>query len=74
MRRLRWTVTAALFLFATGCVVNKDYVRADQATFDAIAPEYKEYVQNDPKLDAAQKMRRLRTVETWKLRIEEAAK
>lgn len=42
---------------------------AERATVDAIAPEYSAYVQADPRLDAEQKARRLRTIETWQRRV-----
>jgi 4-amino-4-deoxy-L-arabinose transferase-like glycosyltransferase len=48
------------------------YVAADRATYDAVAPEYRAYVANDPALDAEQRARRERTVEVWRLRLEDA--
>lgn len=48
------------------------YVMADRATFDAVAPEYRAYVQADPALDEATKANRLRTIETWQERLEAA--
>jgi len=60
----------AAVLFLAGCPsVPKEYAAADQATYDAIAPEYTAYVQADPKLTQEQKDRRLRTLQTWKVRI-----
>lgn len=53
-----------------GCSTTKTYVQADKLTFDAIAPSYKKYVEEDEALDDEQKARRLRTIETWRLRIE----
>lgn len=60
---------AALFLFGTGCVLDKEYVAADKTTFDAVAPGYGAYVESDPKLDADAKARLLRTIESWRIRI-----
>lgn len=48
------------------------YVAADKATYNAVAPEYWEYVKADPKLVQDQKDRRLRTLKTWELRIKSA--
>lgn len=48
------------------------YVAADRATFEAIAPEYLEYVEDDPSLIDEQRQRRERTVAAWRLRVEEA--
>jgi len=63
---------AALCLFATGCATSQEYVKADRLTFDAIAPAYLKYVEADTTLDADQKERRKRTVETWKLRLDKS--
>lgn len=74
MRRTIWSIAIVLFgpllVFAAGCSIAKEYRGADQATFDAIAPEYRSYIEADPKLDPDQKKRRLRTLETWKLRLD----
>lgn len=73
MRRLtRSLVTAALCLFAAGCALDKEYVKADRLTYEAVAPAYLKYVEADPALDQEQKERRKRTVATWKLRISKA--
>lgn len=66
---LRSLAVVALCLGAFGCVVDKEYVKADRLTFDAIAPDYVKYVEADPALDQEQKDRRKRTIESWKLRI-----
>lgn len=71
-RMMRSLAIVALCLFAAGCSLNQDYVKADQATFDAITPEYLKYVEADPSLDQDQKDRRKRTVATWKLRMDKA--
>lgn len=42
---------------------------ADRATYEAIGPEYRAYVQADPSLDAAQQQRRVDHVEAWRLRV-----
>ena len=48
------------------------YVAADRATHDAVAPEYHACVTADPALDDEQKARRRRTIESWRLRLEQA--
>lgn len=67
---------SALLLLALLCVscdgVSKAYVKADELTYDAIAPEYLKYVQADEALSDAQKKRRATTVDTWRTRIEGA--
>jgi hypothetical protein len=50
------------------------YVAADQATYDAISPRYSAYVSNDATLDDATKATELRTVQTWRMRLEQASK
>jgi uncharacterized protein YcfL len=58
-------------LACVGCSAQKEYVKADSITYDAIAPEYGVYVDADTKLDADQKARRKRLIESWALRIRE---
>ena len=65
---------------STGCSSlhppTPDYVAADRATYNAIAPEYSQYVHADPALDDDEKARRDRTLATWdaRLRAAEGAK
>lgn len=61
-----------LFLSMSTACVSKAYVAADRATFEAVAPEYRAYVEQDSVLDGAQKERRFRTLETWLVRLEAA--
>lgn len=42
--------------------------QAEQDTYQAIAPEYLQYVERDPALTEAQKINRRDTVETWRMR------
>lgn len=66
---------APLLMFATllaGCVPAGSYVAADRATFDAVAPEYSDYVREDAQLDADQRARRSRTIDAWRVRLEQA--
>jgi hypothetical protein len=65
--------TCALALWSAGCATTLDgaFAQADRATYDAVAPEYSAYVAADPKLDDEQRARRNRTVETWRLRVED---
>jgi hypothetical protein len=57
-------ILAGLLALMTGCAGS-----ADKATFDAIAPEYRAYVENDPHLTTEQKQRRFRTLESWQARL-----
>lgn len=63
---------AVLLLFTAGCAVPSQATDADRATYHAIAPEYLQYVESDPKLTEQQRARRARTIETWRLRVERA--
>lgn len=62
--------------YLTGCTALQapqgPYLAADRATFDAITPEYGDYVSHDSSIDVAERDRRLRTIETWQLRLETA--
>lgn len=63
----------ALMLGGLGaCSPTSAYVAADQATYNAVAPEYENYVHADPALSADQKARRDRTVQSWQLRINQS--
>lgn len=42
--------------------------QAEQDTYQAVAPEYLQYVERDAALTEAQKQNRRDTVETWRLR------
>jgi hypothetical protein len=61
---------------AVGCGTSKEYIRADDLTFKAIAPEYIDLVNEaknadgTPKYTQEERERRARTVETWRLRID----
>ena len=61
---------------STGCAALRpptpDYVAADRATYDAVAPEYAGYVNADAGLEPEQRERRARTLQTWDARIRSA--
>ena len=58
-----------------GCgSIAKEYVGADRATFEAIEPEYRRYVDTDDSLDDDAKALRLATLDSWRYRIEQADK
>jgi hypothetical protein len=46
-----------------------DYVAADRATYEAVAPEYSAYVAQDAGLDEEERARRERTIATWDARL-----
>lgn len=76
MRNIRLCVLGIVIALAgcaaTGDVIQADYVQADRATYEAIAPEYLKYVQDDQTIGADERARRERTVTTWRLRLEQA--
>jgi hypothetical protein len=65
--------TCGLALSSSGCGTTLEgaYAQADRATYDAVAPEYAAYVAGDAKLTSEQRERRNRTVEMWRLRVED---
>ncbi len=67
-------VFALAVLVSTGCTISPAYVKADRATFDAIAPEYRAYVHADPILSEAEEQRRERTLSAWEARLSEMEK
>jgi hypothetical protein len=77
VKLLSTTVLSAILLMSAGCcsttdLIRQEYTQADRATFDAVAPKYLEYVEGDASLDAEQKARRKQTINTWRLRLEQA--
>lgn len=53
-----------------GCLnVQREYVEADVATYEAITPEYLKYVEDDASLDGDEKDLRRNTVAIWEARI-----
>ena len=59
-------------LFLVSCCTPD--VSAERATFDAIEPEYRDYVEGDEQLTEEQKLRRFRMLDTWRMRLESQAK
>lgn len=59
-------IRAFVLVGLAACCPPRD---AERQTYDVIAPEYSSYVQGDVKLTDEQKSRRLRTVDTWKVRV-----
>jgi hypothetical protein len=65
-----------LLLSQSGCALRPptpDYVAADRATYEAVAPEYAAYVHADPALSEEDRDRRDRTLATWDARIRSAS-
>ena len=83
-RSNNWTVTrrgarlatlaglaVSALLAGAGCARPGDaFVAGERATFEAVAPEYLQYVAADPVLDEDERARRRRTVATWELSIQ----
>jgi len=70
MKKLLPFAALALLSSCNGISVAGAYHLADQATFDAIAPEYERYIKGDENIDEAGKASRLRTILSWKMRLE----
>lgn len=67
MRKL--VICLVLGLTLTGCGVPAAYIRADRATYNAIAPEYAQCTLTDPNLSQAQKDMRIGLLDSWNSRI-----
>ena len=66
MRVLGLFVAAVL----SGCSgLHSNYVSADRLTYEAVAPEYLDYLEADPDLSTEERDRRLRTLESWEARV-----
>lgn len=62
-----------LALLMPGCgSIAKEYVSADRATYNAIEPEYRKYVEADESLGDAAKALRYATLDSWKYRLDQA--
>jgi hypothetical protein len=71
---MKKTLLLSFFVLAlAGCRgPAQDYVDADALTYNALAADAVYGIKNNPALDADQKERHLRTIKTWKLRLEKA--
>lgn len=65
-------LVAALALLSSceGMSVANAYVASDLATYQAIAPEYRAYVEADEKLDISSKTLRMHLLKSWEMRLE----
>jgi hypothetical protein len=68
----RKAVLTLVLLAGTGCSVQDEYVEADRATFDVVAPAHEKYLKSDSSLSGEERERRLRLLDSWRLRIEKA--
>lgn len=48
------------------------FVKGSRSVFDVIAPAHRAYLAADGSLDAAQKARRIRTIDAWEIMIKKA--
>ena len=69
MKRLSLLAALMLLSACEGISVADAYVAADKATYEAIAPEYRVYVEADEGLDASSKASRMRLLKSWEMRI-----
>lgn len=79
MNLLRTSILSLVVLMSGGCcatidIIRADYTAADRATYDTIAPRYLNYIAGDDSLDEDTKKTRIRTVTTWRLRVENSEK
>jgi hypothetical protein len=78
MLTMRKTLALLAALAALSCVgcgsIAKDYVAADRQTLEAVAPEYRRYIEADAALDKDAKALRLATLDSWEYRVTQAEK
>lgn len=65
-------VILVLALGLMSCTPAQGFVEAETAVYGAIAPEYLDYVRNDPRLLSDEAARRVDLVQAWKLSLTRA--
>lgn len=60
--------------FLASCPAPQTYVVADEAIYNAIAPDYRAYVETDNALTDETKKTKLRTLKAWRRMIDNAKK
>lgn len=73
INRAGMILVVAVVLALAGCSLQAQYVEADRLTYEAIAPDYLKLIEASDRPEAEKEMARL-TVESWALRLAEAAK
>lgn len=69
--KMRMGAALLVAILLSGCESPRNtWVRADRATFDALAPAHRRYVEADESLDDQQKQARYDMLRSWELRIE----
>lgn len=73
MTRPRSLLTACAAVLLASCETTpKHYVTAFRATYDAVEPEYRAYIEADTAIDEPTRKRRLNTLKAWKVWLEAA--
>ena len=72
MKRTK-TLLLLLTISASSCNVAPSYLKADELTYQAVAPAHRIYLKADPNLTERQKERRLATLDSWAKRLAAAA-
>jgi len=70
MKYLLSLAALSLLSSCSGLSVSNAYLEADKMTYEAIAPDYRTYVEDDANLDEAAKAARIRLLNSWKMRLE----
>ncbi|MBK9975397.1 MAG: hypothetical protein IPP14_11560 [Planctomycetes bacterium] len=65
-------VLGPLLALLCGCTVQGEYVKADRATYNAVAPRQARYIEADSSLTDEQRDQGLTTLKTWDLRLRKA--
>jgi len=62
----------AAIVALSSCTVDSSYRAADRATYDAVAPAHRRYLETDALLTEEQRELALLVLETWRVRVETA--
>lgn len=67
------TLTFLALLALGACTTpSKAYVDADAATYNSLGQAHRAYVEADPDLTAEERARKLRVLDSWRIRVERA--
>ena len=70
-KKTAWAMVALLFCaLLTSCASDPAFVQHMRETHDAVAPEYLELVNESPRFNEEQRVRRARTVQIWRESVE----
>jgi len=69
---IRYATLSLALLLVPGCCLSPGFVPAQRAFYDALAPEYRAYVEADPELTPAEKASRFDLLDAEEAVLREA--